>query len=158
MSVPFDIGGIVGAVLAGYYADKTGASGLTCIVMLFFAIPSLFMYQLFASYSLLVNILLQTLAGILVNGPYCLITTAVAADLGNSVTDRNAMATITAIIDGTGSIGAGVGPLLAGVVSTHYGWSSVFYMVMFADLISLILLLRIGWREMRERNFFRRPT
>lgn len=40
MSTPFDVGGILGAVVAGIYADRTGASGLTCIVMIFFAIPS----------------------------------------------------------------------------------------------------------------------
>lgn len=154
-STPFDIGGIFGAVIAGIYADRTKASGLTCIVMLVFAIPLLFIYKTFGGYSLLVNILLQFIAGAVVNGPYCLITTAVAADLGNSVTDSSAMATVTAIIDGTGSVGAAVGPLLAGLVSTHIGWGSVFYMVMMADLFSLIFLLRIGRNELREKGYIR---
>lgn len=42
------------------------------------------------------------------NGPYALITTAVAADLGTQpslLTRARALATITAIIDGTGSFG-----------------------------------------------------
>ena len=46
--------------------------------------------------------------GFLVNGPYALITTAVSADLGTHKSlkgNSKALATVTAIIDGTGSIG-----------------------------------------------------
>lgn len=58
--------------------------------------------------SLGVNIFLLVVVGLLVNGPYALITTAVSAELGtHSSLDGNskALATVTAIIDGTGSIG-----------------------------------------------------
>lgn len=149
MSVPFDVGGILGAIIAGYAADKTKSSALTCIVMLIVAIPSLFAYMQLASYSLAVNIALQCFVGAVVNGPYCLITTAVSAELGNSVKSSNAMATVTAIIDGTGSIGAAVGPLLVGLLSV-YGWDVVFYIAMIADLISMFFLMRIGRNEYRK--------
>lgn len=149
MSVPFDVGGILGAVIAGFAADRTKCSALTCIVMLLVAIPSLFAYMELASISIAVNIVLQCLVGAVVNGPYCLITTAVSAELGNSVKSSNAMATVTAIIDGTGSIGAAVGPLLVGLLS-GYGWDIVFYIAMAADLISLLLLIRIGRKEFRR--------
>ena len=46
--------------------------------------------------------------GLLVNGPYALITTSVSAELGTHrslVSSAKALATVTAIIDGTGSIG-----------------------------------------------------
>ena len=46
--------------------------------------------------------------GLLVNGPYALITTAVSTELGTHQSLRGsarALATVTAIIDGTGSIG-----------------------------------------------------
>lgn len=48
------------------------------------------------------------LTGALVNGPYALITTAVSAKLGMDSTlseNTKALSTVTAIIDGTGSIG-----------------------------------------------------
>ena len=51
------------------------------------------------------NIFLQLVAGTFVNGPYALITTAVSAELGTKVSNSHALATVTAIIDGTGSIG-----------------------------------------------------
>ena len=46
--------------------------------------------------------------GAFVNGPYALITTAVSADLGTHESlhgNAKALSTVTAIIDGTGSIG-----------------------------------------------------
>ena len=51
---------------------------------------------------------LLAVCGALVNGPYCLITTAVSADLGTHPSlhgNSMALATVTAIIDGTGSMG-----------------------------------------------------
>jgi OPA family glycerol-3-phosphate transporter-like MFS transporter 1/2 len=56
------------------------------------------------------------------------------------------MATVSAIIDGTGSIGAAIGPFLAGVVS-KWGWNYVFYMVMLADLLAVLSLVRIGFND-----------
>jgi OPA family glycerol-3-phosphate transporter-like MFS transporter 1/2 len=148
LSTPFDLGGIAGAVVAGIVADRTGASGLTCIGMLIFTIPSMLIYYWFGTASYVMNVVLQIITGALVNGPYSLITTAVSADLGNRVTSSKALATVTAIIDGTGSIGAAVGPLIAGLLSKD--WSYVFYMVMAADLVSLLLLLRIGKQEIHK--------
>lgn len=84
------------------------------------------------------------IAGLLVNGPYALITTAVSAELGTHPSLGNnskALATVTAIIDGTGSIGAAVGPLLAGVVARWTGWHNVFYMLMVADMLALLVIL-----------------
>ncbi|XP_034140953.1 glucose-6-phosphate exchanger SLC37A2-like, partial [Drosophila guanche] len=133
LSVPFDLGGIIGGVLAGYVVDRTGASAITCVIMLSLAIPSLYIYLIFGASSFMMNILLQIIAGTFVNGPYALITTAVSAELGTKVKSSNALATVTAIIDGTGSLGAAVGPFFAGLVSSSNGWSNVFFMVMIAD-------------------------
>lgn len=46
--------------------------------------------------------------GFMVNGPYCLITTSISANLGTHPSllgNAKALATVSAIIDGTGSIG-----------------------------------------------------
>ncbi|KAL1454915.1 hypothetical protein WDU94_009044 [Cyamophila willieti] len=87
------------------------------------------------------SIVLLLLVGALVNGPYALITTAVSAELGTHEClegNSKALATVTSIIDGTGSIGAAVGPLLAGFVSS-YGWIYVFYMLMFSCSLAVLV-------------------
>ncbi len=99
------------------------------------------------------NEFLQFIAGVFVNAPYALITTAVSADLGSKMPSKSALATVSGIIDATGSIGSAIGPSLAGLVS-EYGWDYVFYMVMVADLLALISILRIGFydiKRLRER-------
>jgi len=108
LSTLFDYGGILGGIAAGLIADRTGMSATTCSLMLILAIPLLFLYNALVStlcpisvyYPILEddtlarngrpvhnacynwNGLLLFLVGVLVNGPYSLITTAVSAGLG----------------------------------------------------------------------------
>ncbi|MEQ2284695.1 hypothetical protein AMECASPLE_024200, partial [Ameca splendens] len=91
------------------------------------------------------------LCGGLVNGPYALITTAVSADLGTHESLRGnsrALSTVTAIIDGTGSIGAALGPLFAGLISPT-GWNNVFYMLISADILACLFLTRLVFKEVK---------
>lgn len=158
LSTLFDVGGIIGGILAGFVSDKTSCSGITVVVMLFLAGPMLFLYRFFANANLKVNIALMILSGVLVNGPYALITTAVSANLGTHPClqgNTKAMATVTAIIDGTGSMGAALGPLLTGIISPT-GWNNVFYMLISADIFAAILLSRQVWFEISQHCFGRR--
>lgn len=65
---------------------------------------------------------------------------------GNS----RALATVTAIIDGTGSVGAALGPLLAGYISTR-GWNSVFSMLTVSISIAAMLLIHVVKAEIKEK-------
>lgn len=150
LSVPFDIGGMFGAIIAGYLSDRYKKSASICTVMLILAMPSMFIYEKYASISNTWNIVLQLITGLLVNGPYALITTAVSADLGSRVKDGKSMATVAAIIDGTGSIGAAIGPLVAGYISDS-GWQSVFLLLMASDLIASLCLTRVTLKEIGFR-------
>ncbi|PIK50342.1 putative sugar phosphate exchanger 2 [Apostichopus japonicus] len=109
LSTLFDIGGIFGGILAGYLADVTGSSGIISFLTLCLAAPVVFLYNFFGRTSYIVNIVLMVITGFFVNGPYALITTAVSADLGTHESlhgNAKALSTVTAIIDGTGTIGA----------------------------------------------------
>uniref|UniRef100_A0A8C0FNQ3 Glucose-6-phosphate exchanger SLC37A2 n=1 Tax=Bubo bubo TaxID=30461 RepID=A0A8C0FNQ3_BUBBB len=126
LSTLFDVGGILGGIFAGLISDYTGGRATTCCVMLVIAAP-------------MVTMLI--VCGALVNGPYALITTAVSADLGTHESlkgNAKALSTVTAIIDGTGSIGAALGPLLAGLISPT-GWNNVFYMLIAADVLACLV-------------------
>ncbi|XP_059484180.1 glucose-6-phosphate exchanger SLC37A2 isoform X2 [Neocloeon triangulifer] len=152
ISAIFDIGGIFGGIAAGAISDSSGMSATTCAVMLILAVPSLFAYEIWGNLGLRISVPLLIVTGALVNGPYSLITTAVSAQLGTHPSlegSSKALATVTAIIDGTGSIGAAVGPLLAGVISST-GWKNVFYMLMISDVLALVLLGRLVLMEMRN--------
>ncbi|XP_040575845.1 glucose-6-phosphate exchanger SLC37A2 [Lepeophtheirus salmonis] len=168
LSTLFDVGGIFGGVIAGLASDYSGKSATTCAVMLVFAIPVMLTYEAFGSQCHLDmnkndhcytgNISLLILVGLLVNGPYALITTAVSAQLGRHPSighNSMALATVTSIIDGTGSVGAAVGPLLAGTI---HGIKNTFWMLVIADILALVLLSRLVvndikiWREDTRRS------
>merc|ERR1719209_1064799 len=166
LSTIFDVGGIIGGIIAGTLSDKTGKPASTCAIMLVVAIPTMLIYEhvvdswckITSSHGEPVhnacfnwNIALTLITGILVNGPYALITTAVSAELGQHPSLRGsskALATVTAIIDGTGSIGAAIGPLLAGALAGGSHWSLIFYMLVISDGFSLLFLSRLTKREL----------
>uniref|UniRef100_A0A672TDE2 Glycerol-3-phosphate transporter-like n=1 Tax=Sinocyclocheilus grahami TaxID=75366 RepID=A0A672TDE2_SINGR len=154
LSTLFDVGGIVGGILAGVLSDKLGKRATTCAVMLLLAAPTLYGFSMMSQFGLGPTIGMLLVCGGLVNGPYSLITTAVSADLGTHKSlkgNARALSTVTAIIDGTGSVGAAVGPLLAGLLSAR-GWDQVFYMLMTADFLALLLLLRLVMKEHRSHR------
>ena len=97
LSTIFDIGGIVGGITAGLISDSTGRPASTCSLMLIMAVPCMFLYQWLEgggckissdhgvpvhNTCFTLSILVTLVTGVLVNGPYALITTAVSAELG----------------------------------------------------------------------------
>lgn len=153
LSTLFDVGGIIGGVLAGHISDKLKARATTAASFMYSAIPAMLLYRRYGSISKVSNAVLMMIAGLFVNGPYALITTAVSADLGTHSSlkgDSRALATVTAIIDGTGSVGAALGPLLTGVLSSK-GWDPVFYMLIGGAFAAGLLLTHLVIAEIKEK-------
>ncbi|PKA60679.1 Putative glycerol-3-phosphate transporter 1 [Apostasia shenzhenica] len=153
LSTLFDVGGVIGGVLAGHISDHLDARAITSTSFMFCSIPVLFLYHTYGSISLFWNATLMILAGLFVNGPYALITTAVSADLGTHGSlkgNSRALATVTAIIDGTGSVGAAIGPLLTGYLST-ISWGAVFSVLMLAALVAGLLPSQLVVAEVRAK-------
>uniref|UniRef100_A0A4W4EFG3 Glucose-6-phosphate exchanger SLC37A2 n=1 Tax=Electrophorus electricus TaxID=8005 RepID=A0A4W4EFG3_ELEEL len=157
MSTLFDVGGIVGKWAASSCSPHGFGVGVVMLLL-----PSQASNVCLCCLNAFVELLstvsrmhctsMLLLCGALVNGPYALITTAVSADLGTHECLRGnsrALSTVTAIIDGTGSIGAAVGPLLAGLISPT-GWNNVFYMLIVADVLACLLLSRLVFKEVHR--------
>ncbi|XP_065176962.1 glucose-6-phosphate exchanger SLC37A2-like [Sycon ciliatum] len=148
----FDVGGIIGGATLGYVSDRTGASAIPSVLMLLLGIPSLYIFNTYGGHSLGALLGLMALTGALLNGPYSLITTAVAAELGTHEVlgeNQKAKATVAAIIDGTGSIGAAIGPYVVGVAlqDATNPWPIVINTCMAASLLSALFLVRVCRKE-----------
>ena len=159
LSILFDVGGVMGGIVAGFLSDASSSPAIVSCSFVYLAIPVLYFYREYGSLSFQTNIALMMLAGFFVNGPYALITTAVSADLGSSeaVKGEKALATVTAIIDGMGSIGAAIGPMATGYISElPGGFDNVFTMLYGAALSAGLLLSSLVLRELgallRKRN------
>ncbi|XP_039120798.1 putative glycerol-3-phosphate transporter 5 [Dioscorea cayenensis subsp. rotundata] len=153
LSTIFDVGGVLGGISAGFISDRLDARAVTSIIFLVCSIPALVIYRIYGSISMYFNISLMFLSGYFVNGPYALITTAVAADLGTQDSikgNSRALATVTAIIDGTGSVGAALGPLLTGYISTN-GWDSVFLMLILSTSLAIMFLIHLAKAEIQAK-------
>lgn len=150
LSTPFEIGGILGAIIAGYLSDKFKANGTICNVMLLLAIPSLYAFQKYGTRSVYTEVTFLLMTGILTYGPAGLMTTTVSADLGSRVKDGRAMATVTAIIDGFGSLGAVLGPLYAGLAADSGDWQAVFNMLMLAVMFACLSMTRLTIQELKS--------
>ena len=62
---------------------------------------------------------------------------------GNS----KALATVTAIIDGMGSIGAAIGPMMTGYISEVGGFDLVFAMLYTSAIMAGLLIVKLAARE-----------
>ena len=156
LSVTYDIGGAVGAVITGIIADRfQGRSALVCVWILVIASPAMFIYQYLcenALAGLFLNVFILFIIGAVINGPYTLISTAVAVDLGSRPGldgDKKALSTVTSIVDGSGSVGAAIGPLLTGLLVSNFDWQCVFFMLITSNLLAVVPLVYLIARRLR---------
>ncbi|CAL8109061.1 unnamed protein product [Calicophoron daubneyi] len=145
----FDLGGLVGTIVAGIIHDKTGTNAVVCVAMFIIGLPTLLVFYWEGTSSVGSCIGLLIPLGFFINGPFSLITSVVSADLGTHPSlekNSRALATVSGIINGTGSLGAALGPLLCGILKP-VGWWSVFVMLFTSLILGILLLSRLVKQE-----------
>ncbi|KAL3983089.1 Major Facilitator Superfamily protein [Acanthocheilonema viteae] len=154
LSAWYDIGGIVAAVIAGIASDHFSSRTPVLVCMLIFSMGSLFAYANSPD-NVLINSFLMALTGFFIGGPANLISSAVSADLGKAEQIRGsseALSTVTGIIDGTGSVGAGIGQLFIPEIEAVFGWTAVFYGFIVMMLCTILCLTPLLWKEIANRR------
>ena len=150
MTLAFEAGGIIGAIVTGYLSDRVFKSLRAPVAapMIFALVGAIFLYQATASIGPVAVVLGLALMGFLLYGPDALISGAAAQDIGGGA----AAASAAGIINGLGSIGAILQSLLLPRIAKAYGWDAAFYL--FAVLITLsgLLLLPVALRQLRRRR------
>ncbi|GAB1609091.1 sugar phosphate exchanger 3-like isoform X5 [Argonauta hians] len=156
ISIWYDVGGIVGGTVAGYISDRLGKRGIVVVPMLVLAIPSLVVYSSFPSSVAMtqnMNSFLLSVIGVFIGGVASLISAAISADLGQQEAlskNKRALATVTGIIDGTGSLGAAIGQVSLPYIETNYSWEWVFYMFIIMTALTAICLSPMFLKEVKE--------
>ncbi|KFO30126.1 Sugar phosphate exchanger 3 [Fukomys damarensis] len=111
LSIWYDVGGIIGGTLQGFISDVLQKRAPVLALSLLLAVGSLVGYSRSPN-NKSINALLMTVTGFFIGGPSNMISSAISADLGRQELiqgSSEALATVTGIVDGTGSIGAAVG-------------------------------------------------
>uniref|UniRef100_F1KWG4 Sugar phosphate exchanger 3 n=1 Tax=Ascaris suum TaxID=6253 RepID=F1KWG4_ASCSU len=144
LSIWYDVGGIIGSVAGGLISDRLGCRSPVIVTMLFASLAALFSYAGIGGAHIL-NALVMTVVGITVSGPYNLIVGTICVDLGTQPvlsSNAQAMATVSGIIDGTGSAGSAIGQFVVPVIENQFGWNCVFYLFIVMNSMALLCLVR----------------
>ncbi|OBS78840.1 hypothetical protein A6R68_18772 [Neotoma lepida] len=176
LSIWYDVGGIVGTheLASDRFAQpwlhstdvcslclKVGlckASSLICCRREHLCWPSAYSWRLGPLLGIAVNspnnksinALLMTITGFFIGGPSNMISSAISADLGRQELiqgSSEALATVTGIVDGTGSIGAAVGQYLVSLIQDNLGWMWVFYFFILMTSCTILFISPLIVRE-----------
>uniref|UniRef100_A0A8C6Y8X1 Sugar phosphate exchanger 3 n=1 Tax=Naja naja TaxID=35670 RepID=A0A8C6Y8X1_NAJNA len=128
LSIWYDVGGIIGGTIQGFISDVLQRRAPVLAISLILAIGSLFGYSRSPN-NKPVNAVIMAITGFFIGGPSNMISSAISADRASGAIKGNseALATVTGIVDGTGSIGAAVGQYLVSLIQEKLGWMQVFY-------------------------------
>uniref|UniRef100_A0A8C5L6P9 Sugar phosphate exchanger 3 n=1 Tax=Jaculus jaculus TaxID=51337 RepID=A0A8C5L6P9_JACJA len=149
LSIWYDVGGIIGGTLQGFISDVLQRRAPVLALSLLLAIGSLVGYSRSPN-NKSINALLMTVTGFFIGGPSNMISSAISADLGRQELiqgSSEALATVTGIVDGTGSIGAAVGQYLVSLIQDNLGWMWVFYFFILMTSCTILFISPLIVRE-----------
>ncbi|TRY67973.1 hypothetical protein DNTS_006122 [Danionella cerebrum] len=152
LSVCYDVGGIIGGTVLGLISDLLGKRAPVLAVSLLLAMGALVGYS-HSPDNQLVNGALLAATGFLIGGPSNMISSAISADLGRQEALQNsqeALATVTGIVDGTGSVGAAAGQYVVSLMENRFGWMCVFYFFVIMTGSSVLFIIQLIFREVRS--------
>ena len=147
----YDAGGIVGGIFTGLATDLMGFRSPIVSGMLLLSVGTILLFN-YASGTYGVTVGILVVNGFLIGGVANTISTAITADLGKHEKiqgSAEALATVTGIIDGTGSVGAAIGQYLVGVINKHAGWRYVFFFLILMTALSFVCILPMLINEMK---------
>lgn len=151
LSIWYDVGGIIGGTVQGLVSDFLGKRAPVLAVSLVLAMGALVGYS-HSPNDQVVNAVLLAVTGFFIGGPSNMISSAISADLGRQDALRGsqqALATVTGIVDGTGSIGAAGGQYLVSLIESKLGWICVFYFFTVMTGGSILFIAPLVYRELR---------
>lgn len=151
LSVWYDVGGIIGGTIQGLISDFMGKRSPVLALSLLFAMGALVGFS-HSPNDQVINAVLLATTGFFTGGPSNMISSAISADLGRQDALRGsqeALATVTGIVDGTGSIGAAVGQYLVSLIESKLGWMCVFYFFVVMTGGSIVFISPLIFREVR---------
>ena len=145
VSTAFEAGGVVGAIVVGWIADRWFSSNpLRLVVPLVVGLAgALLALRAVAPSGMAPTVASLAAIGFLLFGPDTLISGAAAQNLGR----ERATASAAGIINGFGSIGAASQGMLTAAVAQTWGWDALFLCFVGFALLSASALLPLAWRR-----------
>lgn len=144
----YDWGGLVGGILLGLTTDLLRCRSPTVGGVTVAAVGLLAGYSALPSNQYL-NELVMGAVGFCVAGANTVLSGPMVVDLGRDANNA-AVATVSGIVDGTGSIITAVGQTLIATLEETYDWAAVFYLLIAFTALSSLFLLPLIIRDIKK--------
>lgn len=161
ISTLYDIGSVFGSIMAGWLSDRLKRRIMIIQLMILLSMAAVMLMLTFQAEAIVNGTLVvltpvwyvscvMFVLGFLIGGPANLLPSTCVSDLCQR-TERTKASTgrITGLIDGTGTVGAAVGPTLVAALYTHYSWSIVFMVLTLVLVVAMLILLPMLMLEIR---------
>lgn len=143
-SILFDIGGIAGGIAAGQISDRL-FRGRRLLIAMTSCLVSSFALPIFATVaykSKLLALIWMAIIGFSVAGADSIIGGSAAADICDRYgLPASALATVTGVINGSGSVGAVLQAYLTAYISSRLGWAALYSSLAVTCLFSALVLI-----------------
>ena len=146
--VMYELGAILGASVGGWISDKLNTRVGTVYTMISLVSPlTIFIWN--SENDMVVQIVVCVLMlGVSVAGSCYIMDSCFPADLAS---DSSQIATISGIMDGTGSLFAGTGIFFVGYLQ-QYSWDYVFSLIIAANLISILTVCIVKYKQVEKEK------
>lgn len=150
----YPIFGMVSILLAGFLSD-TALHGKRGIVILLGCVPMTFVLLLMAAdlKGQIVPLVLSSLVGLLLLGPYSFLAGAMSMDLGG----RKGSATAVGLVDGVGYLGGTLSLWLTGRLAQYNGWNSAFVALAILTGLTALAAALFYWTQERQKAKLPQP-
>lgn len=151
LSTTFEVGGVLGSALIGLVLDRyfQGRSLLGTGLSTALSAAALILFAVTGSWGMLFNCLFLFIAGAFNAGPDVLLGGSIPAEIGEQ-NGRNAAAATVGLVNGFGSIGTCIEGPLIGLISTYYGWGSMFYLMTAFSILGAMSVFRAAAQYARR--------
>ena len=147
----FELVGFLGALLAAYMSDRLldGRRYPIGSAMLFLAAFVFLLHPIISAAGTTAIAISISILGILIFGPDVLMTSTAVLE----AVPREQAGRASGFVNGVGSLGQMLSPLLVTLCARWFGWNSIFNLFLFCSLVAACLLARRWNDKARSRNF-----
>ena len=100
----FDVGAVVGALIVGFISDKYDIKGLLLSPFLLGCGVVMFIISFALGDAVVPYYITLFLAGLFISGPYNIIGTVIAIDIGSSIKEKGGVTKVSSLIEATAAI------------------------------------------------------